>query len=245
MLFQSRGGRPLRLLILAAVITLFYLGLRDRWQPASPEDASNTNRFPAPKKDYSAIQPVRPERYPPNKITPLPSKPIRLPRVQHEFEAETSAARVERERRAMAVRDAFSHAWAGYKKHAWAKDELAPMTGGFKTPFCGWAATLVDSLDTLLIMGLHDEFEEALKEVYKIDFTATEGCVINLFEMTIRHLGGLLAAYDVSQGKHEILLGKAVEVGEVLYTAFDTPNRMPSPHYLWSACVFSVCACTC
>jgi mannosyl-oligosaccharide alpha-1,2-mannosidase len=236
MLLQSRGRKPLHLLILAAVITLCYLGLRERWLPASPEDNSRTNRYPAPKNDYSAIKPLRPERYPPDRITPLPSgKAVRLPRVQHQFPAETSDANAERERRASAVRDAFSHAWAGYKRHAWAKDELAPITGEFKTPFCGWAATLVDSLDTLHIMGLHDEFEEALKEVYKIDFTGTEGCVINLFEMTIRHLGGLLAAYDVSEGKHEILLSKAVEVGEVLYTAFDTPNRMPSPHYLWSA----------
>jgi mannosyl-oligosaccharide alpha-1,2-mannosidase len=244
MLFQSRGRKPLHLLILAAVITLFYFGLRERWLPASAEDHARTNRFQPPKKDYSAIKPLRPERYPPDRVTPLPTgKAVRLPRVQHQFTPETRDAKAERERRASAVRDAFLHAWAGYKKYAWMKDELAPITGEFKSPFCGWAATLVDSLDTLLIMGLHDEFEEALKELYKIDFTGTEGCVINLFEMTIRHLGGLLATYDVSEGRHEILLSKAVEVGEILYTAFDTPNRMPSPHYLWSAYVTSIYDC--
>jgi mannosyl-oligosaccharide alpha-1,2-mannosidase len=82
---------------------------------------------------------------------------------------------------------------------------------------------------------LHEEFQEALEEVGKIDFTGTEGCMINLFETTIRHLGGLLSAYDISGAKHKILLTKAVELGEILYTAFDTPNRMPSPHYRWSA----------
>ena len=113
------------------------------------------------------------------------------------------------------------------------KDELRPIAGGFKSPFCGWAATLVDSLDTLWIMGLYDEFALALKELNSIDFTNTEGCQINLFETTIRHLGGLLAAFDLSGAK--ILVEKAVELAEILYTAFDTPNRMPTPHYLWSA----------
>jgi mannosyl-oligosaccharide alpha-1,2-mannosidase len=235
MLLQSRGRKPLHLLMLAGLIGLFYLGLRDMWPSGSP-DRSGSNRYPAPTKDYSAVRPIRPERHKPDRITPLPrGKTVRLPRVQHQFPAETSDGRAERERRATAVRGAFLHTYAGYKKHAWAKDELAPVTGEFKTPFCGWAATLVDSLDTMYIMGLHEEFEEALKEVYKIDFTGTEGCMINLFEMTIRHLGGLLAAYDISEARHEVLLSKAVEVGEILYTAFDTPNRMPSPHYMWSA----------
>src|SRR5258708_6260497 len=110
MLFQARGRKPLHLLILAAVITLCYLGLRERWLPATPEDNSRTNRYPPPRKDYSGIKPLRPERYPPGRITPLPSgKAVRLPRVQHQFAAETSGAKAERERRASAVRDAFSH----------------------------------------------------------------------------------------------------------------------------------------
>jgi hypothetical protein len=37
------------------------------------------------------------------------------------------------------------------EQEAWGKDELRPIEGGFKTPFCGWAATMVDSLDTLWI----------------------------------------------------------------------------------------------
>jgi mannosyl-oligosaccharide alpha-1,2-mannosidase len=43
-----------------------------------------------------------------------------------------------------------------------------------------------------------------------------------------------LSAWDLSRGKHPILIEKAVELAEVLFTAFDTPNRMPAPHYLWS-----------
>jgi len=197
------------------------------------------HRFESPKTDHRDLlnEHVRPEKYPvpPEKRIRLPRtrKPT-IPSIQHKFPPETSKAKTVRIARLAEVRDAFEHAWRGYKKSAWAQDELRPLAGGFKTPFCGWAATLVDSLDTLLIMGLDDEFALALEEVKKIDFKYKEGCQINLFETTIRHLGGLLAAWDMSGGKHPVLMEKAVELAEVLYAGFDTPNRMPAPHYYWS-----------
>lgn len=105
------------------------------------------------------------------------------------------------------------------------KDELSPISGGSRNAFGGWAATLVDSLDTLFIMGMRKEFDDAVAAVKNIDFSSTEEATLNVFETTIRYLGGLLAAYDLS--RQSILLDKAVEVGQMLYVAFDTPNRMP------------------
>lgn len=182
--------------------------------------------------------PIRPERYPVplSKKLHLPRRrPAKIPKIQHAPVAESPKEKELRVARLNEVRDTFLHAWNGYKKEAWAQDELRPISGGYKTPFCGWAATLVDSLDTLWIMGLHEEFELALAELPKIDFTGKEGCVINLFETTIRHLGGLLSTFDISGGKYTVLVEKAVELAEVLFSAFDTPNRMPTPHYMWSA----------
>ncbi|KAK5203158.1 hypothetical protein LTR96_011005 [Exophiala xenobiotica] len=46
-----------------------------------------------------------------------------------------------------------------------------------------------------------------------------------MFETNIRHLGGLLAAYDLS--KEPALSAKAVELGDMVYVGFDTPNRIP------------------
>jgi mannosyl-oligosaccharide alpha-1,2-mannosidase len=230
------GKKRLQLLGLACVIVLFYLSLQERWLPHPSQTGHPKSKNHESSKAFTLMKPLRPERFGTERIIQLPQgKPVPIPRIQYRFPHETPIARTERQRRASAVKDAFLHAYGGYKKHAWAKDELAPVTGSFKTPFCGWAATLVDSLDTMLIMNLQDEFQEALEEVGKIDFTGTEGCMINLFETTIRHLGGLLSAYDISGAKHGILLTKAVELAEILYTAFDTPNRMPSPHYIWSA----------
>uniref|UniRef100_A0A8H7NN03 alpha-1,2-Mannosidase n=1 Tax=Bionectria ochroleuca TaxID=29856 RepID=A0A8H7NN03_BIOOC len=104
-------------------------------------------------------------------------------------------------------------------------DELAPLSGTGKTTFGGWAATLVDSFDTLWIMGLQKEFKEATIAISAMDFSVTKERGINVFETTIRHLGGLLGAYDLSG--EPTLLQKAREVGEMLYVAFDTPNRLP------------------
>jgi mannosyl-oligosaccharide alpha-1,2-mannosidase len=57
------------------------------------------------------------------------------------------------------------------------------------------------------------------------DFGYTSLDHVNVFETNIRHLGGLLAAFELS--KDERLLAKATEVGDMLYHAFDTPNHMP------------------
>jgi mannosyl-oligosaccharide alpha-1,2-mannosidase len=171
---------------------------------------------------------------PTESIIQLPTgAPKKIPKIQHAFNDETPTAKINREKRQAKVKEEFKKAWNGYRKHAWMHDELSPVTGNFRDPFCGWAATLVDGLDTLWIMGLENEFEEAAKAVDLIDFTTSPRHDIPMFETTIRYLGGLLAAYDVSGGKYPNLLTKATELGEILMGAFDTPNRMPVLYYRW------------
>jgi mannosyl-oligosaccharide alpha-1,2-mannosidase len=106
------------------------------------------------------------------------------------------------------------------------KDELAPVSGGSKNTFGGWGATLVDSLDTLWIMGMKEEFLEAVDAAVTIDFGPKDS-EINMFETIIRYLGGFIAAYDVSDCHDARLLQKAIEVADMAYASFDTPNRMP------------------
>ncbi|KAI0230124.1 hypothetical protein L0F63_001988 [Massospora cicadina] len=74
------------------------------------------------------------------------------------------------ERRAEAVREAFVHAWGSYTRFAWGHDNVEPLT--FR-PSDTWGLTLVDALDTLLLMGLDAEYDVALKAVAKINFTRT------------------------------------------------------------------------
>lgn len=175
-----------------------------------------------------------PVRHPVADMIPLPiGTPVTIPRIQHDFRTETQQNRELRNQRLKAVKEAFLHSWSGYKKHAWLHDEVTPLSGSYKNEFGRRGATLVDSLDTLLIMGLEEEFAFAILALKKIDFTTTEVATLNVFETTIRYLGGLLSAYDLSGGKHDILLEKAVQLGDMLYVAFDTPNRMPITRWDW------------
>lgn len=90
--------------------------------------------------------------FPPESITPLPTGPPRaLPQVQATPQSfqDTKEARERRE----VVKGIFLRSWDSYKEQAWTWDEVRPVTGGGKNTFGGWAATLVDSLDTLWIMG--------------------------------------------------------------------------------------------
>ncbi|KAL8822876.1 MAG: hypothetical protein Q9191_006398 [Dirinaria sp. TL-2023a] len=171
---------------------------------------------------------------PTESIIQLPTgKPKAIPKIQHAFSDESNTEKMDREKKLGIIKKTFEFSWAGYKKNAWMHDELSPVSGLFRDPFCGWGATLVDSLDTLWIMGLKSEFEEATKAVGKIDFTTSIRNDIPLFETVIRYLGGLIAAYDLGGRKYKVLLDQAVQLAEVLIGAFDTPNRMPMTFYLW------------
>lgn len=168
-------------------------------------------------------------------LIPFPtSAPKALPKIQADFKEEDATAKNIREGRREEVRKAFFRAWSNYRQKAWMHDELMPISGDKKDPFGGWAATLIDALDSLLIMGFDEEFSSCMKDVAQIDFGKVQPGLenLNVFETTIRHLGGLLSAYELSG--EQILLQKAKELGEMLLHAFDTPNHMPktrwSPH---------------
>jgi len=139
----------------------------------------------------------------------------------------------ERVKRQAAIKEAFLHSWKGYKDFAWKQDEIAPLSGAYRNPFGGWGASLVDTMDTLWIMGLKEEFAECVEAIKDIDFTTNTEDVLNVFETTIRYLGGLLSAYDVSDGQYPALLNKTIELANILYITFDTPNRLPVTRWHW------------
>ena len=214
--FSAMSRRSSRFVTLTTiVISVFFIVHLFQWivSPAKP-------RFVASSFDWSTAR----EFYPPGAIKQLPTgQPRPMPPIQaplSEFKRPSQP-----DPRRNDVLRVFKRSYNAYKQHAWLRDELAPISGQGKDTFGGWAATLVDTLDTLWMMGLKPEFYEASAAVVAIDFNNTSDGAVNLFETTIRHLGGLLSAYDLSG--EEALLQKATELGEMLYKAFDTPNRLP------------------
>ena len=128
--------------------------------------------------------------------------------------------------RQKSVVEAFLHAWKGYKTHAWGHDHLKPISRTSNNWF-HLGLTLIDSLDTMYIMGLNKgnkkqliviifflierngvaEFNEARLWVRdSLSFNGNRD--VNLFETTIRILGGLLSTYHLSAD--DMFLEKAV-----------------------------------
>jgi len=125
--------------------------------------------------------------------------------------------------RQRAVVGAFQHAWQGYRTYAWGKDHLKPISKNHQTWF-NLGLTLIDSLDTMLVMNLKEEFKEA-RDWVRDKFYLGVNKDVNLFETTIRVLGGLLSTYHLSSDK--VFLEKAIDLGDRLMGSFDTPSGIP------------------
>lgn len=132
-------------------------------------------------------------------------KMLKAPRLfnEHNIKILSSSQHNSRQK---AVVNAFKHAWLGYKTWAWGHDELNPISKGYNTWF-DLGLTIVDSLDTMLLMDLKEEFNEAGKWV-KNSLRLDKDKFVNLFEVTIRVLGSLLSTYHLTGDKE--FLNKAV-----------------------------------
>lgn len=123
------------------------------------------------------------------------------------------------------IKQAFLELWHQYEQHAWGKDVYSPiaLTGKNMGPKpLGWM--VVDSIDTLMLMGADKEVERARDWIlndldYNFDYN------VNLFETTIRMLGGLLSAHHLSGDS--AYLNKAVDLADRLLGAFDSPSGVP------------------
>eukprot|EP00062_Callorhinchus_milii_P010194 gi/632954773/ref/XP_007893140.1/ PREDICTED: mannosyl-oligosaccharide 1,2-alpha-mannosidase IA-like [Callorhinchus milii] len=125
------------------------------------------------------------------------------------------------------VKEMMKFAWDNYKQYAWGTNELKPISRSGHTSglFGGLqGATIVDALDTLFIMDLQDEFREA-KEWVENNLALNVNGEVSVFEVTIRFVGGLLSAYYLTG--EELFKTKAIELGEKLLPAFNTPTGIP------------------
>ncbi|QLL31795.1 hypothetical protein HG536_0B06630 [Torulaspora globosa] len=114
--------------------------------------------------------------------------------------------------------------------NSWSQQELIDKVSEYD-----WPLSLIDSLDSLYIMGQIEKFDSAVKVIYNIDFTLPPFSVeiIDVPDVGSRALGGLLSAYELSMNTE--LLEKATEVADFLLRAFDTPNRVPVLQYFWKS----------
>uniref|UniRef100_A0A1I8IBQ7 alpha-1,2-Mannosidase n=2 Tax=Macrostomum lignano TaxID=282301 RepID=A0A1I8IBQ7_9PLAT len=127
-------------------------------------------------------------------------------------------------RRQLAVLEAMRHSWKAYELYAWGKDEVHPLSKS-SAVWMGAGLTLIDSLDTLMIMGMSQQVAKAREWVAtQLNFDVDKPHT-NVFETTIRLLGGLLSAHHLSNDS--IYLDRALQLGERLLPAFSSPSGLP------------------
>jgi Glycosyl hydrolase family 47 len=132
-------------------------------------------------------------------------------------EKSDQVARVRREY----VKQMMKTAWQGYVDHAWGMDEIKPVSGTGDNNWGGMGVTLVDSLDTLWLLGMKDEFWKA-RDWVRDSLNNAVNRPVSTFETTIRSLGGLVSAYDWSGD--QAFLDKAIDLGRRLAKSFDGSN---------------------
>lgn len=128
---------------------------------------------------------------------PLPANPISAEEYQARRKSYDPANHSNDQKK---VADMVQWAWKGYSTYAYGHDSLnVRLMEGTGLPSHDMALTLVDSLDTLYLVGMFEEFDRASEWVAKnMKKRIFVKGFISFFETTIRLLGGLLSSYNLS-----------------------------------------------
>eukprot|EP00759_Apiculatamorpha_spiralis_P047832 PhF_6_TR43354/c0_g1_i1/m.66416/K01230/MAN1; mannosyl-oligosaccharide alpha-1,2-mannosidase len=156
-----------------------------------------------------------------DEFQPLPPKP-------KDPWADLSAEERNNKRRETVIRE-FNFSWQAYKTYAWGQDELKPLSKSYKNwgdDVGGLGLTILDSLSTLYLTGLKDEFDKAVDWVINT-LNLDRDIHVSHFETTIRVLGSILSAYELTGETNEKLLKKAVEIAEKVLWAYNTSSGIP------------------
>uniref|UniRef100_A0A8D3BWY8 alpha-1,2-Mannosidase n=1 Tax=Scophthalmus maximus TaxID=52904 RepID=A0A8D3BWY8_SCOMX len=157
-------------------------------------------------------------------------------------------SREERHRLRNQVVEMFDHAYQNYMDHAYPADELMPLTcrgrvrglepsrGDVDDALGKFSLTLIDTLDTLMLLNKTTEFEAAVRRVLS-DVRLDNDIVVSVFETNIRVLGrrGHSMAVMLKEGGQHMqwyqdeLLHMAKDLGLRLLPAFNTSSGLPYP----------------
>ncbi|MCG8387981.1 MAG: glycoside hydrolase family 47 protein [Cytophagales bacterium] len=122
------------------------------------------------------------------------------------------------------VKSEMLRSWQGYKQYAWGFDVLLPLS---KSGYNWYDETLgispYDAYSTLKVMGFDKEAHEI--EQYALKENWDKDIYVQVFEVNIRILGGLLAMYEYT--RNPAILEKVKDFGDRILPAFDSPTGIP------------------
>ncbi|XGW26291.1 hypothetical protein V3C99_007144 [Haemonchus contortus] len=149
-------------------------------------------------------------------------------------------SQIERQDALREAREMFYFGYENYMSHAFPADELDPIHCAGRGHDHGnpaninindvlgdYSLTLIDSLDTLVVLGDRDEFKRAVWLVINsVDFE--KNTTVQVFEATIRVIGSLLSAHLIASGESHLLGDFHIPEydGELLTLAHDLAARL-------------------
>lgn len=156
--------------------------------------------------------------------------------------------------------DLFNHSWQSYKNFGFPADEVRPLTcepygpnyndsNDLRNDAMGNVTlTLIDNLDTFIVLGQWDELLWALNYLHENQATIFhQNSIVQVFEASIRWLGGLLSTHllltdtkwpmdtkyhpirEIADQYDGFLLVLAYDLGLRLIPAYRTKHQLPLP----------------
>lgn len=140
------------------------------------------------------------------------------------------------------TKSSFLFAFNSYMTYGFPYDEVKPMScsprryidrsrGNIDDILSDSMLTLIDSLDTMIIIGEYDLFQTSIQYIQRYQLNFDKDMNISVFEMNIRILGGLLSAHQLASLYYTdydgFLLKYAEDIGRRLLPAFNTKTFIP------------------
>ncbi|OHS93398.1 Endoplasmic reticulum mannosyl-oligosaccharide 1,2-alpha-mannosidase [Tritrichomonas foetus] len=124
-----------------------------------------------------------------------------------------------------AVKEAFMHAWSNYETTCFGGDSFQPLSNRCSN-FIQGGLTIIDSLSTIIVMGLEEPFKRAREYVEK-QFAPSGSW--SLFEFIIRILGGMISAAQLSRDK--VFADAAIGLGNAILPIMEHTGGFFNSHF--------------
>jgi mannosyl-oligosaccharide alpha-1,2-mannosidase len=135
--------------------------------PTGNGPASGPTQLAAPLRSGSyktvASGPHPSYTWPPTEATVTPT----CKAVQYQFPSGTNSDPT----RANAVKDLYRRSWDQYAKYCFGHDQILTLNNTCADDIFGWGATIVDGIDTAIVMNLTDIVTRQLAFIADVDFT--------------------------------------------------------------------------
>ncbi|KAJ3361165.1 ER degradation-enhancing alpha-mannosidase-like protein 1 [Allomyces javanicus] len=129
------------------------------------------------------------------------------------------------------VRSMFRKGWNGYLRHGFPHDDLKALSCSGRKSQGEYYLTLIDSADTLAMMGLMEPFAKTIRLITTVLPNFDLNVNVSLFETNIRILGGLVSSHLIATEQLPTYRGEllplARDLGNRFLPAFNTRTGIP------------------